>query len=163
FLAGTYSSIAPYTLWDANYGVTCPGVPAEWATWSFWQNSDSGSVSGISDAVDLDFFNGTLAQLAGITGGGSGGSSSGSSSGGSSSGSSSGGSSSGSSSGGGSSGGATSPDACTQGDGFCTATLQCDNGHWIVRQDDPSACTTVDDVQEPCSQVGGYCTTTLQC
>ncbi|MGO8996589.1 MAG: glycoside hydrolase family 25 protein [Polyangiaceae bacterium] len=169
FLAGTYSSLAPYTLWDANYGVTCPGVPAEWATWTFWQNSDSGSVSGISDAVDLDFFNGTLAQLAGVTGGSggssSGGSSSGgSSSGGSSSGSSSGGSSSGSSSGGSSSGGGTtSPDACTEGDGFCTATLQCDSGHWIVRQDDPSACTTVDDVQEPCSQAPGYCTATLQC
>jgi lysozyme len=172
FLAGTYSSIAPYTLWDANYGVACPGVPAEWTTWTFWQNSASGSVSGISDAVDLDFFNGTLAQLAGVTGG-SGGSSSGSSSGGgsgggsssgsSSGGGSSGGSSSGSSSGGGSSGGATSPDACTQGDGFCTATLQCDNGHWIVRQDDSAACTTVDDVQEPCSQAGGYCTATLQC
>jgi hypothetical protein len=60
-------------------------------------------------------------------------------------------------------GGSTAADACTQGDGFCTATLQCDNGHWIIRQDDPSACTTIDDVQEPCSQAGGYCTATLQC
>jgi lysozyme len=166
FLSGTYSSIAPYTLWDANYGVTCPGVPAEWTTWAFWQNSDSGSVSGISDAVDLDYFNGTLAELASLAAGGSGGSSSGSSSGGSSSGGSSGGSSgssSSSSSGGGSGGGTTSPDACTEGNGFCTATLQCDSGHWIVRQDDSAACTTVSDVQEPCSQAGGYCTATLQC
>jgi lysozyme len=159
FLSGTYASIAPYTLWDANYGVACPGVPAEWTTWTFWQNSDTGSVSGISDAVDLDYFNGTLAQLAGITSGG-GGSGSGSSSGGGSGGSSSG---SGSSSGGGSSGGAAAPDACTQGSGFCTATLQCDSGHWIVRQDDSQACTTVDDVQEPCNQAAGYCTATLQC
>ena len=66
----------------------------------------------------------------------------------------------GSSSGG---GGTAAPDACTKGDGFCTATLQCDNGHWIIRQDDPSACTTIEDVQEPCSQAGGYCTATLQC
>jgi hypothetical protein len=41
--------------------------------------------------------------------------------------------------------------------------LQCDGGHWIVRQDDPAACTTVEDVQESCSQAGGYCTETLQC
>ena len=31
--------------------------------WNFWQYSDSGSVSGISGAVDLDVFNGTAAQL----------------------------------------------------------------------------------------------------
>jgi hypothetical protein len=75
------------------------------------------------------------------------------------------GSGGGSSGGGGSSsgGGSTSADACTQGGGFCTATLQCDGGHWIVRQDDPSACTTIQDVQESCSQAGGYCTATLQC
>jgi len=68
-----------------------------------------------------------------------------------------------SSSGGGSGGSAAAPDACSKGDGFCTATLQCDGGHWIVRQDDPSACTTVDDVDESCSVGGGYCTETLQC
>ncbi len=32
-------------------------------SWNFWQYSDSGSVSGISGAVDLDVFNGTAAQL----------------------------------------------------------------------------------------------------
>jgi hypothetical protein len=64
---------------------------------------------------------------------------------------------------GGGGGSSSAPDACDKGDGFCTATLQCDNGHWIVRQDDPSACTTVDDVSEPCNQAGGYCTETLQC
>jgi len=77
----------------------------------------------------------------------------------------SGGSTGGGSSGGGSSsgGGGAAPDACSKGQGFCTATLQCDSGHWIVRQDDPSACTTVEDVEEPCSVGGGYCTATLQC
>jgi hypothetical protein len=63
----------------------------------------------------------------------------------------------------GSSGGGTAADACNKGAGFCTATLQCDNGHWIVRQDDPNACTTVENVQEPCDVGGGYCTATLQC
>jgi len=65
--------------------------------------------------------------------------------------------------GGGSGGGGSSPDACDKGDGFCTETLQCDSGHWIVRQDDPAACTTIENVQEPCSVGGGYCTETLQC
>jgi hypothetical protein len=69
-----------------------------------------------------------------------------------------------SSGGGGSSGGSnTAPDACDKGGGYCTDTLQCDNGHWIVRQDDAAACTTIENVQEPCSQGGGYCTETLQC
>jgi uncharacterized membrane protein YgcG len=71
-----------------------------------------------------------------------------------------GGSSGGSSSSG---GGGASPDACSQGAGFCTETLQCDNGHWIIRQDDPHACTTVENVEEPCHEGNGYCTATLQC
>jgi lysozyme len=96
FLSGTYPALEPYTLWVANYGVTSPGIPPEWTTWTFWQNSDSGTVSGISGATDLDEFNGTLTQLGALTGG-SASSSSSSSSGGSSGGSS--GSSSGSSSG----------------------------------------------------------------
>jgi Phage tail lysozyme len=62
----------------------------------------------------------------------------------------------------GSSGG-SAPDACSKGNGFCTETLQCDSGHWIVRQDDPAACTTVENVQESCDVGGGYCTATLQC
>jgi hypothetical protein len=68
---------------------------------------------------------------------------------------------SGSGGGGGSSGPA--PDACDKGGGFCTETLQCDNGHWIVRKDDPAACTSVENVKEPCHVGGGYCTNTLQC
>jgi len=68
-------------------------------------------------------------------------------------------------SGGGSSGGGTSssPDSCDKGNGYCTDTLQCDSGHWIVRQDDPTACSTVENVQIACNQAGGYCTDTLQC
>jgi lysozyme len=118
FLSGTYPALEPYTLWVANYGVTTPGIPHEWTTWTFWQNSDTGTVSGISDATDLDEFNGTLAQLGSLTGGSASGSSGSSSSGSSGSSSGSGGGSSGSSSGsssgvgtasgGGSSGGSSS-------------------------------------------------------
>ncbi len=77
FLGGSYASLAPYTLWVANYGVSCPGLPSEWSRWSFWQNSDSGSVSGISGGTDVDEFNGTLTALTALTGGSGGGSSSG--------------------------------------------------------------------------------------
>jgi uncharacterized membrane protein YgcG len=71
--------------------------------------------------------------------------------------------SSGGGGGGGSSGGGSAPDACDKGGGYCTGTLQCDGGHWIVRQDDPSACTTVEYVDVACHVGGGYCTETLQC
>jgi hypothetical protein len=54
-------------------------------------------------------------------------------------------------------------DSCSNGSGFCTETLQCDNGHWIARTDDSTSCTSVENVSEPCSGGDGYCTTTLQC
>jgi GH25 family lysozyme M1 (1,4-beta-N-acetylmuramidase) len=50
-------------LWVANWTTASqPVVPASnWATrgWSFWQHSSSGTVPGISGAVDLDRFNGS--------------------------------------------------------------------------------------------------------
>src|SRR3954471_4255833 len=53
-----------YTLWVANWEVSCPKVPAPaWSDWTFWQHSSTGMVPGISAAVDLDQFNGTLAEL----------------------------------------------------------------------------------------------------
>jgi lysozyme len=67
-----YSSFAGNPLWVANWGVKCPDVPAAWTTWTFWQNSDTGTVSGVSGAssVDLDYFNGSLADLAALGVGG---------------------------------------------------------------------------------------------
>ena len=50
-------------LWIANYGVSSPTVPPAWPYWTFWQYSDSGSVSGVSGAVDFDYFNGSLSNL----------------------------------------------------------------------------------------------------
>jgi lysozyme len=53
-----------YPLFLAEYGVSCPKVPPPWSTWTFWQYSDQGSVTGIKTSdVDHDLFNGTLAQL----------------------------------------------------------------------------------------------------
>ncbi len=50
-------------LWAANWGVTCPSLAEGWANWAFWQFSDSGTVSGIPATVDLDEYNGSMANL----------------------------------------------------------------------------------------------------
>ncbi len=52
-----------YPLWIANYGVPCPKVPPPWTTWQFWQDSEKGRIPGITTAVDINIFNGTLDQL----------------------------------------------------------------------------------------------------
>lgn len=57
------SAFASYPLWTAHYTTECPLIPDNWAGWRFWQYTDSGSVPGISGNVDLDRFNGTLAEL----------------------------------------------------------------------------------------------------
>jgi lysozyme len=49
-----------YPLWVAEYGVSQPTVPKGWASWAFWQHSESGTVPGIQGAVDLNVFNGPL-------------------------------------------------------------------------------------------------------
>ena len=64
------NGFSAYPLWVANYGVSCPTMPSNWAHWKFWQSSSTGSVSGISGAVDVDEFNGTLADLLKFAGGG---------------------------------------------------------------------------------------------
>jgi lysozyme len=57
------SNLSAYPLWVANWGVTCPLMPTGWTDWKFWQKSSTGRVSGISGNVDLDVFNGSLAEL----------------------------------------------------------------------------------------------------
>lgn len=56
-------------LWVANYQAQCPFMPKTWDKWAIWQHSESGSVSGISGAVDLNVFNGSLDQLKVLAGG----------------------------------------------------------------------------------------------
>ncbi|MGZ3419850.1 MAG: glycoside hydrolase family 25 protein [Polyangiales bacterium] len=55
------------TLWIANWGVTCPDVPTPFKSWDFWQYDDKGTVPGITGAVDLDEFDGTMKQLVALT------------------------------------------------------------------------------------------------
>ncbi len=64
----TFGPLGVYPLWVANYGVSCPDVPAAWTTYTFWQSSGSGSAGGISGQVDVDSFNGTLEQLQALGG-----------------------------------------------------------------------------------------------
>jgi lysozyme len=65
-VASTGFSTTP--LWVANWGVTCPNLPTGWTGWRFWQYSDTGAVSGITGAVDLDRFNGDEAALTAFVG-----------------------------------------------------------------------------------------------
>jgi lysozyme len=55
--------LSAYVLWVAHWGTTCPSMPSGWSTWAVHQDSDSGSVSGISGAVDTDVFDGDQAAL----------------------------------------------------------------------------------------------------
>lgn len=50
-------------LWVAHWGVSAPTVPNGWAAWNFWQYTASGTVSGITGAVDRNVFQGSLADL----------------------------------------------------------------------------------------------------
>ena len=54
----------------ANWGPVCPSVPPPWNDWQVWQYADNGHVPGIGGLVDLDKFNGTLAQLVTLAAGG---------------------------------------------------------------------------------------------
>jgi lysozyme len=64
------SAFSSNPLWVANWQVSCPDLPTGWTNWVFWQWNDMGTVSGISGAVDTDYFNGTAAQLTAFAGGG---------------------------------------------------------------------------------------------
>lgn len=60
---GNSTALSEFPLWIANWGVTCPTLPAAWTDWAIWQYSATGTVSGIAGAVDLDKFNGTMSDL----------------------------------------------------------------------------------------------------
>jgi lysozyme len=55
---------ASYPLWIAEYTSNLtPTMPTGWSTWTFWQYSDTGTISGVNGAVDTDRFNGSLKAL----------------------------------------------------------------------------------------------------
>jgi GH25 family lysozyme M1 (1,4-beta-N-acetylmuramidase) len=62
---GNSTAFTRYPLWIAHYTTgSAPKVPGGWSTWTFWQRTDSGRVSGIAGNVDMNRFNGTTAALA---------------------------------------------------------------------------------------------------
>ena len=61
---GNATNFTHWPLWIAHYTTGQPLVPGGWKTWTFWQRTSSGSVSGIGGNVDMNRFNGTSAQLA---------------------------------------------------------------------------------------------------
>ncbi len=61
------TALSSYPLWVAEYGVTSPTLPLGWTSWTFWQLSQSGQIAGISTAVDLDLFQGSLQDFQGLS------------------------------------------------------------------------------------------------
>jgi lysozyme len=47
-----------------SYPADCPKVPQPWTSWTFWQYSQTGNVTGIPGHTDLDVFNGVFNDLA---------------------------------------------------------------------------------------------------
>jgi lysozyme len=54
--------------WRAQYGTSEPIVPSTWSTWTMWQYTSAGPVSGISAPCDRDTFNGTMDELSQLWG-----------------------------------------------------------------------------------------------
>jgi lysozyme len=78
------SAFSDYLLWHAQYPNACQppsnepppicsgcaNIADQWTDVAIWQYSSSGSVPGIAGNVDLNVFNGTLAELSAIANGG---------------------------------------------------------------------------------------------
>lgn len=66
-ILGSSPKLKKYLLWVAHYKVAAPTVPAPYTKWTFWQDSETGTVDGITGNVDTDWFNGTIAELTALT------------------------------------------------------------------------------------------------
>jgi uncharacterized protein (TIGR03382 family) len=65
------ANVLPSALFHAQYTTAaCPDIAAPWTTWAFWQYTSTGTVNGISGGVDVDRWNGTMAELQGFLGNG---------------------------------------------------------------------------------------------
>ncbi|GAA0958841.1 glycoside hydrolase family 25 protein [Virgisporangium aurantiacum] len=58
-----------HPLWIAQYSTGGPSIPGGWPAYTFWQNTSSFRVAGITGNVDHNFFPGTLAQLQALAAG----------------------------------------------------------------------------------------------
>lgn len=64
------SDFSSYPFWIAHYTNNCPNLPTQFSDWDFHQYTESGSVGGVSGAVDRNHFNGDAEALASLTFGG---------------------------------------------------------------------------------------------
>lgn len=57
-------------LWIADYGVAVPAIPPSWSGYTFWQRSNTATISGIAGArmADVDQLEGTVTGAAGHSG-----------------------------------------------------------------------------------------------
>jgi GH25 family lysozyme M1 (1,4-beta-N-acetylmuramidase) len=61
---GSWSGMASLSpLWVAHWTTGSPTLPGGFSVWTVWQYTSSGSVSGISGNVDLNWFNGSRDRL----------------------------------------------------------------------------------------------------
>ncbi|WP_344358160.1 GH25 family lysozyme, partial [Micromonospora lupini] len=67
---GNTTAFGSYPLFHSRYADTPGSLPSGWSRFTLWQYTSSGSVPGVSGGVDRDVFNGTLAQLRALAGGG---------------------------------------------------------------------------------------------
>src|SRR5260370_31299367 len=51
---------------DGSKRLLAMNPPHGWTNWQFWQYSQAGSVLGIAGNVDMDYFNGSPAELAAL-------------------------------------------------------------------------------------------------
>jgi lysozyme len=66
-ILGSPGDLVSYPLWVASYTTAPnPTMPAGWSDWTFWQYGEKGAVPGIGGSVDVDWFNGELADLQGL-------------------------------------------------------------------------------------------------
>lgn len=61
--ANLNAGFSRYPLWIARYSSSPPTIPNGWTSWTFWQYSESGTVPGVTGAVDLDRFAGSSEDL----------------------------------------------------------------------------------------------------
>jgi GH25 family lysozyme M1 (1,4-beta-N-acetylmuramidase) len=67
---GNTTAFNAYPLWYANYTKNVPAVmPGGWDRWTIWQYTSTGKVPGISGNVDINWFNGTEADLLALANG----------------------------------------------------------------------------------------------
>jgi lysozyme len=66
---GAPGALTRYPIWLAHYtNQPQPRIPDGWERWALWQYSQTGRIAGLACALDMDRFNGSLAELRALAG-----------------------------------------------------------------------------------------------